>query len=132
VPIHLFSAHPGSPRARLASDVATVNDWTVLLGVLPIDLKNERTPLPEIIEDQTMKVFENMDALLATAALGRENVVAVRVSLTDFDRLYERMNAAYAGCFPETRVPLRTCVGVTRLRRGALVEMDFYAIASKS
>jgi enamine deaminase RidA (YjgF/YER057c/UK114 family) len=35
------------------------------------------------------------------------------------------MNAVYAQYFPDGRRPARTCVGVTALARGALVEIDF-------
>jgi enamine deaminase RidA (YjgF/YER057c/UK114 family) len=37
------------------------------------------------------------------------------------------MNAVYATYFPPERRPARTCVGVTGLARGALVEIDMIA-----
>jgi enamine deaminase RidA (YjgF/YER057c/UK114 family) len=37
------------------------------------------------------------------------------------------MNAVYATYFPPDRRPARTCVGVTALARGCLVEIDFIA-----
>jgi enamine deaminase RidA (YjgF/YER057c/UK114 family) len=37
------------------------------------------------------------------------------------------MNAAYAAFFTPGRLPARTCVGVTALAKGALVEIDFVA-----
>jgi enamine deaminase RidA (YjgF/YER057c/UK114 family) len=37
------------------------------------------------------------------------------------------MNAVYASYFPAGRRPARTCVGVTGLARGALVEIDMVA-----
>jgi len=37
------------------------------------------------------------------------------------------MNAVYRGYFPPGRLPARTCVGVTGLARGALVEIDMIA-----
>jgi enamine deaminase RidA (YjgF/YER057c/UK114 family) len=37
------------------------------------------------------------------------------------------MNRAYAEYFPAGKRPARTCVGVTALARGALVEIDFVA-----
>ena len=40
---------------------------------------------------------------------------------------YEAMNAVYRSYFPADRLPARTCVGVTGLARGALVEIDMVA-----
>jgi enamine deaminase RidA (YjgF/YER057c/UK114 family) len=37
------------------------------------------------------------------------------------------MNAVYESYFPADRRPARTCIGVTGLARGALVEIDFIA-----
>jgi enamine deaminase RidA (YjgF/YER057c/UK114 family) len=37
------------------------------------------------------------------------------------------MNRVYASYFPADRRPARTCVGVTGLARGALVEIDMVA-----
>jgi enamine deaminase RidA (YjgF/YER057c/UK114 family) len=37
------------------------------------------------------------------------------------------MNEAYRSYFPPDRLPARTCVGVTGLARGALVEIDMIA-----
>jgi enamine deaminase RidA (YjgF/YER057c/UK114 family) len=37
------------------------------------------------------------------------------------------MNAVYASFFAADRLPARTCVGVTALARGCLVEIDFIA-----
>jgi 2-iminobutanoate/2-iminopropanoate deaminase len=112
-------------RAKLASDIVMVDGWGYLSGLAPIDLENDRVPLPEGIEAQTTKIFENLDTLLKSAGLGRDAVVSVRVSITEYSRLFERMNSAYAGFFPAGRLPARSCVGVSHLTRGSQVEMDF-------
>jgi enamine deaminase RidA (YjgF/YER057c/UK114 family) len=49
------------------------------------------------------------------------------VYLTEFNRDYAAMNAVYQSYFPDDRLPARTCVGVTGLARGALVEIDMVA-----
>jgi enamine deaminase RidA (YjgF/YER057c/UK114 family) len=56
-----------------------------------------------------------------------EHVVNARVFLTRFESDYSPMNAVYRGYFPADRLPARTCVGVTGLARGALIEIDFVA-----
>jgi enamine deaminase RidA (YjgF/YER057c/UK114 family) len=54
---------------------------------------------------------------------GLADVVSVRAYLLDWDD-YAAFNDAYAAWFPE-RLPSRTCVGVTGLAVGALVEIDW-------
>ena len=124
------AADPGTVRAALASDIVLAGGWGFLYDLLPIDLTDDRVPLPEGIERQTRKIFANLEALLQKAGLGKENVVAVRVSLVEFPRLYERMNEAYAGFFAPDRLPARSCVGVSHLTRGAQIAMDFVLSAT--
>ena len=125
-----MAANPGAARAALASDIVLVNGWGFISGLSPIDLADDRVPLPEGIERQTRKIFANLDVLLQKAGLAKENVVAVRVSLVEFPRLYERMNEAYAGFFAADRLPARSVVGVSHLPRGAQITMDFVLSAT--
>ena len=94
-------------------------------GVLPVDPDNERTPLPEMVEDQTRKILANLERALKSMGRDRSSVVAVYIHMRDLKRLYDRMNTAYAGFFPAERAPARSVVGVSELPRGALVQMDF-------
>jgi len=71
--------------------------------------------------------MDNLVIVLRGAGLGLENVVSTRVFLTQFDRDYAAMNAVYRAYFPADRLPARTCIGVTALARGGLVEIDFIA-----
>lgn len=114
-----------SNRAKVGSDIVLVNGWGITSGIGPIDLENDRVPLPEGVEKQTHKILANLDTILKAAGLGRENVVAVRVYLVEAQRLLERMNTAYVGFFPADRMPARSVIGASYLTRGAQVEMDF-------
>ena len=67
----------------------------------------------------------NLQKILQRRRLSSEHVVAVRIHLIEFKRFYERMNRVYAGFFTGAKVPARSCIGVSALTRGALVEMDF-------
>ena len=124
-----IAAPPRAARARYASDIVLAGGWGVIAGLGPIDLEDDSAPLPEGIERQTKKILANLEILLRAAGLGREHVVSVRVSLVEFARLCERMNAAYADFFPPDRLPARSVVGVSQLTRGAQVEMDFVLFA---
>jgi enamine deaminase RidA (YjgF/YER057c/UK114 family) len=125
--MEFLSLDRDSARARVTSDAVLVDGWAVIAGQQPIDLQDDRVPLPDGIEGQTRKVLANLEVLLRAAGMTKEDVVSVRVALVDFPRLYDRMNAAYLGFFPADRLPARTCIGVAALTRGALVEMDFLA-----
>jgi enamine deaminase RidA (YjgF/YER057c/UK114 family) len=102
-----------------------VDGWGFVSGIGPVDLDKPALPLPESVEDQTRKVLSNLDKILGKRGLGREQVVSVRIHLLEFKRFYERMNRVYDAFFAGGGAPARSCVGVSALTRGALVEMDF-------
>ena len=120
-----ISTSPQAARGKFASDIVLAGGWAFISGLGPVDLADDRVPLPEGVERQTKKILANLDMLLRAAGLAKENVVSVRVSLVEFARLYDRMNAAYDGYFAAERLPARSVVGVNHLTRGAQVEMDF-------
>jgi len=65
--------------------------------------------------------------VLEGMALRLENVAQARVYITDFERDYAAMNQTYQSYFAEGKLPARTCIGVTGLAVGALVEIDMVA-----
>ncbi len=113
-----------SARSRLASDIVIAGELAFVSGLRAADLHNDRAPLPEMVEAQVAKIFNNLDAILQAAALTRAQIVAVKLYVIDFERLFERVNAAYIRCIGASPLPARTCVGVAQLTRGAQVEMD--------
>ena len=72
-------------------------------------------------------MVENLRRVLAGSASGLDQVVFARVYLTQFERDYAAMNTVYETYFAPARLPARTCIGVTALARGALVEIDLLA-----
>ncbi len=113
-------ARPISP----SSHAVIVDGWVFMTGQLGRDLDQPDGPLFDGIASQTEQALRNMDRVLTGLGGSLANLVSVRVFLTEFDRDYAAMNAAYAGFFPEGRRPARTCVGVTGLVKRALVEID--------
>jgi enamine deaminase RidA (YjgF/YER057c/UK114 family) len=94
---------------------------------MPTDPDDDNAPLPEGIEAQARRVVENLKIVLAGAGSALDKVVFARVYLTHFERDYAAMNAVWRSYFAEGRLPARTCIGVTGLARGALVEIDLLA-----
>jgi len=118
-----------SARPRTGSDVVIANGFAYVGGLTPIDLDNERAPIPEHVEDQVKKIFANLERILGEVGLSKDDLVSVRVSLVDLPRLYDRMTAAYRECVNPDRLPARSCIGVSSLPRGAMVLMEFIAKA---
>jgi 2-iminobutanoate/2-iminopropanoate deaminase len=109
------------------SHAVEADGWVFVTGQMPFTGKSATSPYPKGIEAQTRQVMRNLERVLAGCTLTLKNVVAARVFLTRFERDYEAMNRVYAGYFASNKRPARTCVGVTALARGALVEIDFIA-----
>jgi reactive intermediate/imine deaminase len=123
---------PGAPTPVAPfSHAVDVDGWVFLTGQMPTDPNNDAAPLSAGIEAQTRRVMDNLVLVLKGVGLGLEHVVAVRAYLTHFERDYAPMNAVYRSYFPQDRLPARTCVGVTGLARGALVEIDCIARRAK-
>ncbi len=124
----LFHMVTGAPTPVAPfSHAVEVDGWVFLTGQMPTLPGDDRAPLPEGIEAQTRRVMDNLIIVLRGLGLGLQHVVGVRAYLTRFEQDYAPMNEVYRSYFPRDRLPARTCVGVTGLARGALVEIDCVA-----
>jgi 2-iminobutanoate/2-iminopropanoate deaminase len=115
--------------ARVApySHAVEVDGFVFLTGQVPNVPGDDAAPLPEGIETQTRRTMDNLVLVLKGLGLGLQHVVSARVFLTRFEQDYGPMNAVYQAYFPPDRLPARTCIGVTGLARGALIEIDMIA-----
>src|SRR5215472_6788948 len=119
---------PGAPTPVAPYSHATaVDGWVFVTGQVPTDPDDDSAPLPDGIERQTRQVLENLSRVLAGIGSGLDQVVFARVYLTHFERDYAAMNTVYQSYFAPGRFPGRTCIGVTALARGALIEIDLLA-----
>ena len=124
----LFHLIAGAPRPVAPySHAVEAGGFVFVTGQLATDPDDDTLALPDGIAAQTAKVMDNLARVLRGLGLGFEHVVSVRVFLTEFERDYAAMNALYASHFAAGRLPARTTVGVTRLARGGLVEIDLIA-----
>jgi 2-iminobutanoate/2-iminopropanoate deaminase len=115
----------GAPRPVAPFSHATMADgWLFVTGQMPTDPNDDGAPLPVGVEAQTRRVMENLKLVLAGAGCGLDRVVFARVYLRNFDSDYAAMNEVYRSYFAPQKLPARTCIGVTGLARGALVEID--------
>jgi len=123
-----FLLVPDAPWPVAPYSHATVAEgWVFVTGQVPTDPDDGSAPLPDGIEAQTRRVVENLKRVLAGSGSGLDRVVFARVYLAHFERDYAAMNAVYQTYFAPGRLPARTCIGVSGLARGALVEIDLLA-----
>ncbi|HSS64876.1 MAG TPA: RidA family protein [Gammaproteobacteria bacterium] len=122
---HMIQTAP-APVAPFSHAVES-DGFVFITGQMPTHPDDDSKPLPDGVEAQTRRVMDNLIIVLEGLELGLEHVLQVRAYLTRFDRDYAEMNEIYASYFPQDRRPARTCVGVTGLARGALVEIDMLA-----
>ena len=122
---HMISGAP-DPVAPF-SHAVEADGWVFVTGQMPFSGTSIDEPYPEGIEAQTHQVMKNLQTVLQGIGLTLANVLQVRVYLTRFEQDYAAMNAAYASWFPPGRRPARTCVGVSGLAKGALIEIDMVA-----
>lgn len=77
------------------------------------------------VEVQTARVLENLKAILDAAGSSLESVVKTTVYITNMDD-FAKVNGIYGQYFQENP-PARVCVEVSKLPKGALVEIDVIA-----
>ena len=77
------------------------------------------------VEVQTARVLENLKAILTAAGSSMEAVVKTTVYITNMDD-FAKVNGIYGQYFQENP-PARVCVEVSKLPKGALVEIDVIA-----
>ena len=128
MPSPIFHMIASGPRPVAPfSHAVEMDGWVFVTGQMPTDPDAPDAPLPEGVAAQTARVMENLKIVLAGVGLDLAHVLQARVYLTHFDRDYAAMNETYRSYFAAGRLPARTCVGVTGLAVGALVEIDLVA-----
>ena len=90
------------------------------LGLMP-----ETGELAVGLVAQARQMLKNAEAVLAEAGMDFSHVLKTTVFLTDLGN-FGALNAIYAEAFPENP-PARSCVEVSALPKGGLVEMELIA-----
>ncbi len=121
----VFSPADGvPPQVGPFSHAVRFGNLVFVTGQMPTDPATGQIVQGGVVA-QAEQVRRNLAAVLAQFGLTFEDALMVRVYLTSFDD-YAAFNAAYAEWF-EGALPSRTCVGVTGLAVGAVVEIDLIA-----
>ena len=122
------------PPSSLYSHAVEAAGWLYVTGQLPSDPDAPDKDLPSGIGAQAELCFENLTRILEHAGYRFEDTVFVRIYLSEFDRDFAAFNSVYARHFSQEgpRLPSRTTIGVARLGRNALVEIDLVAYRDKT
>ena len=109
------------------SQAIRMGEYLFTSGQIALDPKTNEVIAGGIAE-QTVRVLENLKAVLVEAGLGLENVIKTTVFLQNMSD-FAAMNAIYATYLaPEGVVaPARSTVQVAGLPRGVLVEIECIA-----
>jgi len=92
-------------------------------GQIAIDPKTNEFK-PGTIVEETTRVIENLKAVLEQANSRLEKTIKVAVYLSNIDN-FTKMNTVYENYFPNK--PARSTIEVSRLPKGAKVEIDAIA-----
>jgi reactive intermediate/imine deaminase len=113
------------PKTAGYSHAVEAGGLLYVTGQLPIDPDHPDAPLPSSIEEQTELVFRNLSLIVEASGYSLSNTIFARIYLSDFERDYVGLNSVYHRYFnDEDALPGRTTVGVAKLGRNALVEID--------
>jgi 2-iminobutanoate/2-iminopropanoate deaminase len=103
-------------------------DFVFCSGQIPLDPKTGQMAGDDIAV-QARRVLDNISGLLKSEALSLENVVKTTIFLTDLDN-FQIVNDIYGSYF-KSEPPARSTVQVSALPKGAKIEIEVIASASR-
>ncbi|HEY5203473.1 MAG TPA: RidA family protein [Roseiarcus sp.] len=122
---HSVSAAPAPPVGVKYHHATEADGWLYVTGQLPANPDSPSAPFPTGIAAQAEQTFKNLKIIVEASGYAPADTVFVRIYLTHFDRDFEGFNAVYHQYFADDeQAPSRTTVGVAKLGRDALVEVD--------
>lgn len=120
----IHSLVPGGPKTvGPFHHAVTAGDFHFVTGQMPTDPQDPEHIVEGGIVAQTNRVMDNLQLVLDGLDSGFDRVTFARVYLVNFQD-FSQMNTVYKSYFAPDKLPARTCIGVTGLAVGALVEID--------
>ena len=106
------------------SQAIKYNGLTIASGQIAIDPKTGILDTSSI-ENETMQILKNIDALLNAGNLKRDNILKCSIFLKDMND-FNKVNEIY-GSFFNKPYPSRETIEVARLPKDANIEISFIA-----
>ena len=108
------------------SQAIRANGFVFVSGQLSLEPDHAEI-VGDSIQEQTEKVFDNLQAILEEAGSGLDRIVKTTVFLTDLGE-FAGMNEVYARRVGEP-FPARATIEISKLPSGAKVEIEAIALA---
>ncbi len=110
------------------SQAVRVGPMLFTAGQIPLDPKSGQI-VSQDIGEQTRRVLDNLTAVLRAESMDFSNIVKTTVFMTNLGD-FQTMNEIYATYFKD-QPPARSTVQVSALPKGAQVEIEVVAVATK-
>ena len=110
------------------SPALSIGDFMFISGQL--GMKAESGTLCEGVEAQARQALENMKEILKARGLEMRHVVKTTIFLADMND-FNTVNAVYGSYF-EAPYPARSAIHVAALPKGALVEIEAFAVDTRA
>ena len=108
------------------SQAVVVNDMIYTSGQIALTAEGSDELLKENVKVQTIKVLENLTAVIEASGGSLQSVIKTTIFLADMND-FAVVNEIYALAFGEHK-PVRSTVAVKTLPKNALVEIDAIAL----
>jgi 2-iminobutanoate/2-iminopropanoate deaminase len=119
------AAAPPPPVGVRYHHATEADGWLYVTGQLPTDPRAPSAPFSAGIAAQAEQTIKNLKTIVEAAGFAFSDTVFVRIYLTHFERDFDGFNLVYHRYFTDDEhVPSRTTIGVAKLGRDALVEVD--------
>lgn len=90
-----------------------------------IGLNPKTGEMAQGFDGELAQILSNIDGLLEATNLSRENIIKTTIFMTDLAQ-FSKVNEAYSNFFKEP-YPARSCVQVSALPKGAVIEIEVIA-----
>ena len=110
------------------SQAVRVGPMLFTAGQIPLDPKTGQI-VSQDIGEQTKRVLENLTAVLKAEGMNFSNIVKTTIFMTNLGD-FQTVNEIYATYFKDAP-PARSTVQVAALPKGAQVEIELVAVATK-
>ena len=107
------------------SQAIVAGDMVFTSGQIPLSAETGLV-VGDDVSAQSVQALDNLKAVLAGAGCGLDDVVKTTVFITDMSK-FALVNEIYAKYFTE-KAPARSCVEVSKLPKGCLVEVEAIAV----
>ncbi|TNE36663.1 hypothetical protein EP342_00350 [bacterium] len=120
----IYTSHAPAPVGPYSQAVKAEGAMMFISGQIALD--NDGRIVGTTIEEQTIKVIENIQAILASQGLSLNNVVKTTVLTTDLSK-FGKINEIYNTFFSDSK-PARATYEVSRLPKDVFIEIEAIAV----